>query len=791
MSSLFIVESPNKIKKIKGFLGNQYNVQASVGHIRDLNPKSLGISIENNFEPCYEVLQDKKKVVAGLRKAYKNCKVVYLATDYDREGESIAWHLKEALRITNTKYKRVIFTEITKTAIIKAIENPCEIDMNMFYAQQARRIVDRLLGYKISPILWKQLTSNFTKGKSLSAGRVQSVVNHLLQLREQEIKNFESKSQYIVNASFECINNTKNIIDAKGTKPLVSKEETMEELERCKTKKFQVLSVKKSTRELKARPPFITSTLQQEASIRFHMSPKETMAIAQKLYETGHITYMRTDSVVLSKEAMGAIKNLIVSKYGKEYYKPKQFANKSKNAQEAHEAIRPTRINIENLNEYASLTQREKNLYKLIWQRTIASQMPSCFMDCIKLTIGQSKTDNLLFEAYAEKVKTMGFRSIYIQAKEEEEESHKNKYDTILNQVPLKTKLNYKTIEANEKYTRHKDGRYTEANLVKTLDKLGIGRPSTFSSMVSIVQMREYARKGNIPGKNKNITCLRLIKQNEAIQETTTEKKVGEEKNKILPTGLGKTVDGYLTNEFPMLLDFSFTSSLEDLLDDISKGNKEWASVVKFVYDKFSPKILELEKACASITSSSKQTMRKNERILGADSNGRTLIACIGKYGPMIVSKKEDTKDMYAPLKTQTIEEVTLEEATELFRYPKELGQYKNKPVCLMKGQYGLYAKYNNKNISFYGELKEKKEEEITLEMITKCIQEKEKQMEKERIVDNDIVIKCGQYGYYIQYKKKTNVSLPSYYDPKTITKDQCLSCIQNKKKRTTTKKET
>ena len=800
MSSLFIVESPNKIKKIKSFLDNQYNVKASVGHIRDLNNKELGIDIKNDFEPKYEVLCDKKDVVSSLRKAYKNCSVVYLATDYDREGESIAWHIKETLKIPQSKLKRIVFTEITKSAIKKSIQKPTKIDMNMFYAQQARRILDRLLGYKITPLLWKNLSSSYQKGKSLSAGRVQSVVNHLLQVREKEITDFESASHYTLEGSFKLKSPTKEskhiVFHAKANSVINEKQPLLDFLELCKTKNFQIVSMKKSTREIKPRPPFTTSTLQQEASVKFHMSPKVTMSVAQKLYEGGYITYMRTDSVVLSKESLGSIKEFVVNKWGEKEHVMKIFANKSKNAQEAHEAIRPTNMNLENLQNNETLGPNEKKLYKLIWQRTIASQMKSCFIQCIILMIGETKEDKPLFEAKAEKVKELGFRKVYTQTKEggeNEEEDEENKKRIGLNNHKeffeygkVSTKLSYDSIKACEKKTRHNGGRYTEANLVKTLDKLGVGRPSTFSSMVNIVQQRDYAVRGNIEGTMIDVTDYTLKKGKDTLLENTYQKKFGEEKNKLIPTALGKIVDGYLFKEFPNLLDTSFTSSMEDLLDSIAKGEKDWISIVKMIYNRFSPKILELEKASAraiSYSGGNQNQKRAMERTLGEASNGRTLLACMGKYGPMVISRKENSKDLFAPLKIKTIEEVTLEEAEELFRYPIELGDYNNEKITLMKGKYGLYCKYNGGNISIPTDTPE---EEITLDLVIKLVKEKESNSQKQRTVTKDIVIKHGKYGYYICHKGKTNVSLPKKYDPTTITKEDCLKCIEEHKKKKT-----
>lgn len=766
MTILFIVESPNKIKKIQGYLGPSYNVKASVGHIRDLDPKELSLKEDENFEPIYSVSPHKRKVVTELRKAYKNADKIILAMDDDREGESIAWHVAECLKIPMSKRIRARFTEITKTAIQKSIEKEGKMDQNMFFAQQARRVIDRLLGYKITPVLWRELSSSYQKNKSLSAGRVQSVVNHLILQREKEITEFESGRIYTTTATFNTQKGGKLNLQTKYTEDFTEEEEVKEHLEGEKDASFVVDSIKKKNKETKPPAPFITSTLQQDASIRFHMSPTSTMMAAQKLYELGLITYMRTDSTVLSSAAQDAIKQKITEKWGKDKYVFRTWGKNAKTAQEAHEAIRPTDCKRELVN-LESLGANEKKLYKLIWQRTIASAMPVWIQEIYTITIKSDYSEEEgVYTSNLFKTIQQGWRDVYQEVSEDELEKQAECNEKQLEHFKKGSSVKLIVMNTEEKKENPPHPRYSEASLVKRLDKLGIGRPSTFSQMISIVQTRNYAKRGNVDGimislKNYSIT------PNSKMSVETKEKKWGAEKNKLIPQALGKIVGEYLEKEFPMLVNVSLTSDIEKGLDKISKGKLVWHVFVKSIYDQFVPRI-EL--------GMSRPALRREEQVeqgreLG-EWNGKKIIARMGKYGPLVslipLDKNSKEKPIFAPLKDKTVDEVTLEEAKELLAYPRVLGKWNDNDVKLCKGKYGIYLTWKKLNVSLRPE-----EDDITLEDAINYLEDKKEKMDSERKI-GDYIVKKGPYGLYLNWKGKKNIALPKNIKIDTLTVEEC-----------------
>ena len=766
MTILFIVESPNKIKKIQGYLGPSYNVKASVGHIRDLDPKELSLKEDENFEPIYSVSPHKRKVVTDLRKAYKNADKIILAMDDDREGESIAWHVAECLKIPKSKRIRARFTEITKTAIQKSIEKEGKMDHNMFFAQQARRVIDRLLGYKITPVLWRELSSSYQKNKSLSAGRVQSVVNHLILQREKEITEFEGERIYITSATFEAKKGKKLHLQTKYSEEFDEEEEVIEHLDGEKTADFVVDSTKKKIKETKPLPPFITSTLQQDASIRFHMSPVSTMMAAQKLYEMGLITYMRTDSTTLSKAAQDSIKEKITSKWGEDKYVYRVWGKNAKNAQEAHEAIRPTDCNREMVN-LENLGESEKKLYRLIWQRTIASAMPLWIQEVYTIVIKSDYSeDEGVYTSNLFKTIQQGWKDVYQEVTEDELEKQAECNEKQLELFKKGNEVKLVVMNTEEKKKNPPHPRYSEASLVKHLDKLGIGRPSTFSQMISIVQTRNYAKKGNVDGIMINLKNF-SITPNSKLSITTKEKKWGAEKNKLVPLALGKTVGEYLEREFPLLVNVSLTTDVEKGLDKIAKGKLVWHVFVKTIYDHFVPRIT---------ISMARPALRREEQVeqgreLG-EWNGKKIIARMGKYGPLVslipIDKDSKEKPIFAPLKNKTVDEVTLEEAKELLAYPRILGKWNNIEVKLCKGQYGIYLTWNKLNVSLRPE-----EDDITLDDAITYLEDKKDKAASERKI-GDYIVKKGPYGMYLNWKGKTNISLPKNVNVETLTKEEC-----------------
>lgn len=678
--NLVIVESPAKAKTIEGFLGKDYTVKSSFGHVRDLVKKGYGIDVEKNFTPTYEVQPDKERVIAELKKLSKTADMVWLASDEDREGEAISWHLFETLGLEKKKTKRIVFHEITKSAIQNAIANPREIDINLVNAQQARRILDRLVGFELSPILWRKIRP------SLSAGRVQSVAVRLIVEREREIQSFKSISAFKVAALF--IVGGKAVLKAELENRFKTEPEASAFLEKCKGAIYSINSIETKPAKRSPSAPFTTSTLQQEASRKLGFSVSQTMVVAQRLYEAGKITYMRTDSVNLSETAISQAKEAITKDYGVKYHNPRQFKNKSKGAQEAHEAIRPTYIS----NQSIDGERNEQRLYELIWKRTIASQMADAELEKTTVKVGISTTPEQ-FVAQGEVLKFDGFLKVYMESKDDDEtEDEEN--SSILPPMSQGDKLQLKEITATERFTHH-PARYTEASLVKKLEELGIGRPSTYAPTISTVQKRNYVEKTDREGNPRNFTML-TFEGTKITKEIKTEN-TGAEKSKLFPTDIGMVVNDFLIQYFPDILDFNFTARVEEEFDEIAEGKMKWTDMLEEFYTPF-------HKTVEKTTENSERA--SGERALGKDpKSGKPVIVRIGRFGPLaqIGETNEETgeKATFASLrKEQSIETITLEDALDLFKLPMNLGSYKEKEVIIGVGRFGPYVKWGEQYIS-------------------------------------------------------------------------------------------
>ncbi len=670
--NLVIVESPAKAKTIEKFLGKDFKVESSYGHIADLPQKELGVDVDNNFQPKYVVNSDKKTVVSKLSKAAKSSDTVWLASDEDREGEAIAWHLFDELKLDDKKTKRIVFSEITKTAIQKAIKNPRGINYNLVNAQKARRVLDRLVGYELSPVLWRKV-----KG-GLSAGRVQSVSVRLIVEREREIRDFETETFFKVEAEFKTKDGA--LLKAKLPKRLNSLKEAKSFLEKCIGADFSVTELEKKPAEKKPSPPFTTSTLQQEASRKLYFPVGKTMSLAQRLYEAGHITYMRTDSVNLSDQAKSGAKKEIVNEYGEEYHQSRNYKGKSKGAQEAHEAIRPT-----DFSKHEVPAERDQQrLYELIWKRAISSQMSNAKLERTTARINTDKHSET-FVARGEMIKFDGFLKVYLEGKDEEEEEQAG----LLPNLTKGDKLTSNYIESTQGFTRP-PSRFTEASLVKKLEELGIGRPSTYAPTISTIQNRKYIEKSNIEGHERKYKKLTLKGDN--IKETGLSEITGADKNKLIPTDVGMVVNDFLVNHFEAILDYNFTAKLEQDFDEIAEGEEKWTEVIKDFYDKFHPNVQDVAKNAER---------EVGERYLGDDpKTGKPVSARLGKFGPMVQigSVEDEEKPKFAGLRpNQTLNSITYEEALDLFKLPKELGEYKGETVEANVGRYGPYVRYGKK----------------------------------------------------------------------------------------------
>ena len=760
--NLVIVESPAKAKKIEEFLGKDYKVMSSYGHIRDLKKRELSID-EKTMEPDYEIPEEKKKLVTELKTTAKKAKKIWLASDEDREGEAISWHLCEVLGLDEEKTSRIVFHEITKPAIMEAIEHPRHLDMNLVNAQQARRVLDRLVGFKLSPVLWRKVKP------ALSAGRVQSVAVRLIVEREREIQKFKNEPYYRVVAIFALLNEDGNATEVKAEldKRFKTHEEVEAFLEKCKDAKFMVESVSKKPLKRTPAPPFTTSTLQQEAARKLGFTVSQTMMIAQKLYESGRITYMRTDSVNLSTLCTNASKDEIIKVYGNEYSHPRAYHTHSKGAQEAHEAIRPTYMSETSIDG----TSQEKRLYELIWKRTIASQMADAQIEKTTVTISIDDTDEK-FVANGEVITFDGFIKVYRESTDDEDNSEDSTH--ILPAMQEGDELQRREITATERFSAA-PLRYTEASLVKKLEDLGIGRPSTYAPTISTIQQREYVQKGDKKGEERSYTVdsLKGIKVTQKIKKEIA----GNEKGKLLPTDIGIVVNDFLMENFPGIMDYNFTANVEQKFDDIAEGKTDWNKWMKNFDKEFEPEVDQVMNA--------RSEHKAGERELGNDpKSGRPVFVKIGRFGPVVQIGTADDKDkpQFAQLPAdKSIETITLEEALELFKLPRELGDFEGSKVSIGTGRFGPYVLHNRKYVSIP---KEEDPMTITLERAIKLINEKREAEQKRHLKtfaeDSKLELLNGRYGPYIAYDGK-NYRLPKNKmdNVEALTYEECMTIIK------------
>lgn len=761
--NLVIVESPAKAKTIEKILGKEFNVRSSFGHIRDLAKKDLGIDISNGYKPVYIVPEDKKKVVSELKKLAKGSSTVWIASDEDREGEAIAWHLFEVLGLTEENTRRIVFHEITGEAIHHAVQNPRKINYNVVQAQQARRVLDRLVGFELSPLLWKKVKP------SLSAGRVQSVAVRLLVEREREIMDFQSQSAYRITAVFNHTgeDGSSSEINAELNKRLKKKEITAECLKNCSEADFRISSIVSKSNKRSPAPPFTTSTLQQEAGRKLGFSVAQTMSVAQKLYEAGRITYMRTDSVNLSSLALNTAADLIKEQYGEKYHKARKYKTGSKGAQEAHEAIRPTYIE----NREVSGNSAEQRLYNLIWKRTLASQMSSAEIEKTTVNIEVSCIPEH-FIATGEVIRFDGFMKLYSVSKEDD---HDDTESGILPPLKEGAELQYKKILATERYS-NPPYRYSEASLVKKMEELGIGRPSTYAPTISTIQNRGYVEKGRQEGKEREISILE-IKAGE-ITEKQKKEKYGADKSKLVPTDIGMVVNDFLFEHFKNIMDYNFTASVEEKFDKIATGELDWSQMIDVFYNKFHPTI---EK---TLKESEKST---GERVLGTDpKSGEEILVKVGRFGPLaqIGRASEDKKPKFAGLKTgQRIETISLEEALDLFKLPRTIGEFEEKEMLVASGRFGPYVRHDGKFFSLKKEDDPLKiEADRAIELIKAKREEDAKKLIKSFSEKEGLKILNGRWGPYISYEKK-NYRIPKTQDPAKLNLEDCLAIIEKGKK--------
>ncbi|QIJ89346.1 DNA topoisomerase I [Mesoflavibacter sp. HG96] len=822
--NLVIVESPAKAKTIEKFLGKDFKVESSFGHIADLPSKELGVDVEGDFEPKYQVSSDKKSVVKKLKDLAKKAEMVWLASDEDREGEAIAWHLAETLGLDKEKTKRIVFHEITKAAIMKAVENPRKIDYDLVDAQQARRVLDRIVGYELSPVLWRKV-----KG-GLSAGRVQSVSVRLIVEREREIQAFQPEASYRIDAEFS--NEEGQSFKAKLPKTFSTKEDALAFLEKNATANFKVADLTKKPAKKSPAAPFTTSTLQQEASRKLYFSVSKTMTMAQRLYEAGLITYMRTDSVNLSDEARKGAEKEIITAYGKEYSKERNFTGKTKGAQEAHEAIRPTDFSRHSVN----IDRDQARLYELIWKRAIASQMSEAQLERTNVKI-EANTHDETFTANGEVIKFEGFLKVYLEGTDDED----TEQDGMLPAMKVNETLLNNYITATERYTRP-PYRYTEASLVKKLEELGIGRPSTYAPTISTIQNRNYIEKGTVEGVEREYTQLTLAKGK--VEDKKLTEKVGSDKGKLVPTDIGMIVTDFLVNHFESILDYNFTAKVEDQFDDIAEGKEDWKKMMKSFYKKFHPVVEDVKENA---------DRESGERILGEDpKTGKQVSVRLGKFGPMVQmgTVDDEEKPTFASLSPdQQLNTITFEEAMDLFKLPKSLGEYKGEAVEVNNGRFGPYVKHGKKYISLAAgqdplsvelddavELIKEKEkadapiytykgkdvtkgkgrfgpfikwdgmfinvnkkydwDNLTTEDIETLIDEKI-QKEIDKVVHNweeeGIRVEKARWGRHNIIKGKTKIELPKTVDAKALTLEDVQALIEKNapKKKTTKKKST
>ena len=765
--NLVIVESPAKAKTIEKFLGKDFEVLSSYGHIRDLKKKDFSVDIEHNYKPIYEIPADKKKLVETLKQEADKADMVWLASDEDREGEAIAWHLFEVLKLKPEKTKRIVFHEITKDAILHAIENPRDIDLNRVDAQQARRVLDRIVGFELSPVLWKKVKP------ALSAGRVQSVAVRLIVEREREISAFKPEAAYRVIGEFLLPGG--ELLKAELSQRSKTEDEAKALLEACKTARFSIGDVTVKPAKKSPAAPFTTSTLQQEAARKLGFSVAQTMMVAQRLYEAGHITYMRTDSVNLSSLAINTTKDEIVKTLGERYLHIRNYHTHTKGAQEAHEAIRPTYISHHEINA----SSQEKRLYELIWKRTIASQMSDAELEKTTATIAVSGRKEH-FVAVGEVLKFDGFLKVYMESTDDEGDAEGN--DKMLPALAKGDVLTLSSVTATERFSQA-PARYTEASLVRKLEELGIGRPSTYAPTISTIQQREYVEKGDRKGTERKYRMLTL--HDGKIESGEKTELTGADKGKLLPTDIGVVVNDFLTEYFPDILNYNFTANVEQQFDDIAEGKTVWNDEIDHFYKLFHPVV---ESALAL-----RLEHKVGERVLGTDpKSGRPVSVKIGRFGPLVqIGTPEDTeKPLFASLlKGQSMSTITLEEALKLFDLPRTLGDFEGKTVVVGIGRFGPYIRHDGKYVSLP---KEFTPQGVSLEDAIILIQQKREQ-ESQRLIkkfdeDDELELLNGRFGPYIAYKKK-NYKLPKGSEPASLTFADCMKIVEDADKAPAKKK--
>lgn len=763
IKNLVIVESPAKAKTIERFLGKDFTVRSSFGHVMDLSKKGLGVDIEKDFIPIYEISPEKKKVVGELKKAAKEAEVVWLATDEDREGEAISWHLVSALGLDEKTTRRIVFHEITKSAILDAIDNPRQIDRDLVNAQQARRVLDRLVGFELSPLLWKKVKP------ALSAGRVQSVAVRLIVEREDEIKAFKETSSFKVTAKFTVtIKGAEYKFEAEFPTRFKTREEARKFLEKCIGASYKVTGIETRPSKKSPAPPFTTSTLQQEASRKLGFSVANTMRVAQQLYEEGLITYMRTDSVTLSKMALAMAKEEIIKLYGPEYSKTRQFATKTKGAQEAHEAIRPTYI----ANAAISGSATQKKLYELIWKRTIASQMSDALTEKTIVNISASTLGGEEFIAQGEVIKFDGFLKVYRESFDDDSDEEGR---SILPPLSVGDQPGMLEMNAEQRFTQPQR-RFTEASLVKRLEELGIGRPSTYAPTISTIQKREYVEKGDVEGFIRTYDLLTL--KNNEIKLHEKKDKAGNEKSKLLPTDLGTLVNRFLMQYFQDIIDYQFTATVEKDFDEIAEGKKEWNEMIRKFYKPFHSQIRDTVESTGKFS---------GERLLGIDpGSGKNVYVKLGRFGPVVQigETESDEKPRFAGLgKGQSLDTLTLEQALELFKFPRNLGLYENAEMIVAVGRFGPYIKHKN---LYYSLTKQDDPALIDQERAISLIELKRKQ-DREKIIksfpeNENVVVMNGRFGPYIAISK-VNYKIPKGTDPASLSLDECLQIAEKQEK--------
>jgi DNA topoisomerase-1 len=772
--NLVIVESPAKAKTIEKFLGKDFKVMSSYGHIRDLKQKAFSVDVHQNYAPQYVVPEDKKKIVAELKAAVKKAEVVWLASDEDREGEAISWHLAETLNLHSDQTRRIVFHEITKNAILQAIQTPRSIDIHLVDAQQARRILDRIVGFELSPILWRKVKP------ALSAGRVQSVAVRLVVEREREINNFLSEASFRIIADF-VLSDTTTILKAELNKRLKTREETRRFLEFCQNASFRVEDIAVKPVKISPAAPFTTSTLQQEAARKLGYSVAQTMIVAQRLYESGLITYMRTDSVNLSDLALGTTKDAILSAYGDRYYKFRKYSTKTKGAQEAHEAIRPTYIT----NETISGTAQEKKLYELIRKRTMACQMADAELERTTISVNISGMKEK-FIATSEAVIFDGFLQVYNEIPDDENE--KEQENSLLPPVRPDESLSLQEIVATERFTQ-RPPRYTEASLVRRLEELGIGRPSTYAPTIQTIQNREYVIKGDREGVERSYYILTL--HNREITEQEKKEIAGSDRNKLIPTDIGIVVNDFLMEYFPNVMDYNFTASVEKEFDSIAEGKMNWTEAIDRFYKVFHPIVEQ--------TASVKTEHKVGERELGIDpKTGRPVFVKIGRFGPVAQlgaaangDNKSAPKPQFSPLiKGQSIESITLEEALKLFDLPRTIGDYEGQTIVAGVGRFGPFIRHDGKFISIPKQLNPMTIDlEESIQLITEKRQKEIQRNLKEFDEDPEVKLLNGRFGPYIVYKGK-NYKIPrTIKNPQTLTLEEVMKIISSTEEKSVTKK--